>query len=192
MKTKAARKKTTLGTKKMENHCPVPMGTLVIIGGKENKGQDAPENKKKPGDFIRLEVLKAFKEQLHKRDPLIEVVTTSSSEGAESFEDYNKAFREVGIENVKHIHHKTRKEVLDDPMVDRIKAADGIFLSGGDQLKLTSIYGGTEFLTSLKERYVHGQIVIAGTSAGAMALSTPMIYAGNEEVQELGGEIKVT
>jgi cyanophycinase len=71
-------------------------------------------------------------------------------------------------------------------------AADAFFFTGGDQLKLTSIYGGTSFLTQLKERYINETIVIAGTSAGAMALSTPMIYAGNDEVQELGGEIKVT
>src|SRR5215208_3374581 len=52
--------------------------------------------------------------------------------------------------------------------------------------------GGTEFLTELKQRYFSHPIVIAGTSAGAMALSTPMIYAGNEEVQEIAGKIKVT
>jgi cyanophycinase len=69
---------------------------------------------------------------------------------------------------------------------------DLFFLTGGDQLKLTSIYGGTTFLQQLKNRYIYNSIVIAGTSAGAMALSTPMIYAGNDEVQQISGEIKVT
>src|SRR5215213_6190199 len=191
MKSKTIKKTRTPRTKR-ENHCPVPQGTLVLIGGKENKGEDKPENKKKPADFIKLEVLEAFKDATHKREPVLEIVTTASSEGAEAFNDYVKVFEKIGITNVGHIHHKTRKEVLDDPLTERIKNADAFFFSGGDQLLLTGIYGGTQFLTQLKERYINHPIVIGGTSAGAMALSTPMIYAGNEEVQELGGEIKVT
>jgi cyanophycinase len=175
-----------------ENHCPVPTGTLVVIGGKENKGEDKPTNKKKPSDFIKLQVLQAFKDAMHKRDPIVEVVTTASSEGDDSFKDYIKAFGEIGITQVGHIHHNSRKEVLEDDLTERIKNAHGVFFSGGDQLKLTSYYGGTDFLTQLKDGYIHKQKVIGGTSAGAMALSTPMIYAGNEEVQELGGQIKVT
>ncbi len=175
-----------------ENHCPVPTGTLIVIGGKENKGEDQPENKKKPSDFIKLEVLDAFKDSLHKKDPLVELVTTASSESSETLKEYLRVFEKIGITKVGHIHHNTRKEVLDDHLTDRIKAADGFFFSGGDQLKLTGIYGGTRFLTELKNQYVHHQLVIAGTSAGAMALSTPMIYAGNKEVEELGGGIKIT
>jgi len=62
MKTKRSKKTSITRTKEHENHCPVPQGILVIIGGKENKGEDAPENKKKPADFIKLQVLEAFKE----------------------------------------------------------------------------------------------------------------------------------
>jgi cyanophycinase len=190
MKTSRQKSKTLPG-KITENHAPVPAGTLVIIGGKENKGEDAPDNKKKPSDFIRLEVLQAFKDATHKRDPLVEVITTASTEGTQSLRDYQKAFEKVGIRRVQHIHHEKRQEILEDPLLERIKNADAFFFSGGDQLLLTAIYGGTDFLTALKQRYISEPIVIAGTSAGAMALSTPMIYAGNEEVQELGGQIKV-
>lgn len=177
--------------KRKENHAPVPAGMLVIIGGKENKGEEGPENKKKPADFIKLEVLQAFKDATHKREPVVEVVTTASSEGADSFSDYKDAFEKIGISAVGHIHHTTRQEVLDNSLEERLKKADAFFFSGGDQLLLTALYGGTQFLTALKQRYIHEPFVIAGTSAGAMALSTPMIYAGNQDVQELGGEIKV-
>jgi cyanophycinase len=163
-----------------------------VIGGKENKGEDGPLNKKKPEDFERLQVLETFKKLIHKKDPHVEVITTSTSEGEESFKDYKKVFAEIGLKNVGHIHHNLRQEVVDNPLSERIMAADAFFFAGGNQLKYTSIYGGTEFLLRLKERYIHDKIVIAGTSAGAMAMSTPMIYAGNDEVQELGGEIKVT
>jgi cyanophycinase len=86
-----------------------------------------------------------------------------------------------------------RREVLEDTSLEtQVEDADAFFFSGGDQLLLVSLYGGTSFLTRLKERYINEKIVIGGTSAGAMAMSTPMIYAGSKEVQELAGEIKVT
>jgi cyanophycinase len=178
--------------RKTGNHAPVPLGTLVIIGGKENKGENEPDGKKKPSDFIKLEVLNAFKEATHKKSPLVEVVTTASKEPGSTFNDYKTVFEKIGITTIGHIHHTTRKEVLEDPLTDRLKQADAVFFSGGDQILLTGIYGGTEFLKNLKQQYIDRRIVIGGTSAGAMALSTPMIYAGDNEVQELGGEIKVT
>src|SRR5207253_2731285 len=107
-----------------------------------------------------------------------EVITSASEESAESIREYKRVFKKLGIENIGHIHHKTRKEVLEDDLAQRIKDADGFFFSGGDQLLLTTLYGGTPFLTQLKQKYINEKIVIAGTSAGAMALSTPMIYAG--------------
>jgi cyanophycinase len=175
-----------------ENSCPVPAGILLVIGGKENKGEDKPENMDAPENFLKLEVLEAFKSLIKKKDPIVEVITTSSGEWEESFNDYKKVFNELGITEVRHLHHNTRKEVLEDAMKERINEAHAFFFTGGDQLKLTSIYGGTELLTHLKERYINDKIVIGGTSAGAMALSTPMIYAGNDMVQQMGGEIKVT
>ncbi len=165
---------------------------MVIIGGKENKGEDAPESKKKPADFVRLEVLEAFRKAVPKREPVVEVITTASSSGNELFQQYKRVFSGLGFSTVGHIHHHERKEVLNDDLGERLQNADAFFFSGGDQLKLTAYYGGTTLLQTLKERYIHDRIVIAGTSAGAMALSTPMIYAGNEEVQELGGAIKIT
>ncbi len=81
---------------------------------------------------------------------------------------------------------------MDDDLTERVNKADAFFLTGGDQFMLTSLYGGSNFLTQLKDRYIKDKIVIAGTSAGAMALSTPMIYAGNKEKQQITGEIKIT
>lgn len=173
--------------------CPVPAGKLLIIGGAENKGEEEAEKKQTPSDFERLQILKAFIKLTEKEDPLIEVVTTASGEGDESFEDYKKAFDEMKITRVGHIHHESHKHAVDDnAILERVKKADGIFFAGGDQLKYTSFYGGTRFLVLIKERYIYDNLVVAGTSAGAMAMSTPMIYAGNDEVQELGGAVKVT
>ena len=138
-------------------------------------------------------VLKFFVSLMaRKESPLVEVITTSSGDPETTFNDYKEVFGELGIRRVHQIHHNNRGEVLDDNLAKRVEEADAFFFTGGDQLKLTSIYGGTSFLTDLKNRYISDGVIIAGTSAGAMALSTPMIYAGNKDVQQIGGEIKIT
>jgi cyanophycinase len=173
------------------NECPVPAGVLMVIGGKENKGEE-PEEQGKKENFVKLDVLKKFVELSNKPDPLLEIVTTASGEAEDTYQEYRELFKELGIKRTAHIHHHNRKEVLEDGIAERIAAADAVFFSGGDQLILTSIYGGTDFLHLLKTRYIKEPVVIGGTSAGAMALSTPMIYAGDKEVEQIGGEIKIT
>ncbi|HEY1009075.1 MAG TPA: cyanophycinase [Sphingobacteriaceae bacterium] len=173
------------------NSSPVPKGILLAIGGHENKGEQ-PETEEQKRVSNPLEVLKDFVKLTGKDKPLIEVITTATEEADLMFRDYKKVFKELGTEKLQHIHHQTRGDALRNKQLERIKKADAVFFTGGDQLKLTAVYGGTEFLFELKQRYIHDRIVIGGTSAGAMALSTPMIYAGSREVQEIGGEIKIT
>lgn len=169
----------------------MPKGILVIIGGKENKGQDKdPKDPQK--NFIKLEVLKTFTDLVEDKKGIVEVITTASAVGDEMIAEYQELFKDLGFNNVGHIHHKTRNEVLESDLTERLMKANAFFFTGGDQLLLTSIYGGTSFIKILKDRYIYENVVIGGTSAGAMALSTPMIYAGNNDVQEIGGEIKVT
>ena len=174
------------------NECPVPSGFLVVIGGHEDRGNG--EQKKDDDNTQRLEVLKSFWSLIKSDDPVLEICTTASSEGDELFDDYVKAFTEIGIRNIGRLHHDEREDVLADceVCIERINKADAVFFSGGDQLKLTYLYGGTPFLLQLKQRYIHSGLVIGGTSAGAMALSTPMIYAGNKDVQQISGEVKIT
>ncbi|WP_407430389.1 cyanophycinase [Arcticibacter sp.] len=172
---------------------PVPNGVLFIVGGHEDKGDQEPEKK---GATKPLEVLKAFVGLIKKENPVIELVTSGSSDGEAYFADYKRAFGELGVSELGHIHHDIRSDILQEEfqseIVQRASQADAVYFSGGDQLKLTSIYGGTRFLRTLKERYIFDKLIVGGTSAGAMALSTPMIYAGNKEVQQIAGGIKVT
>ena len=174
------------------NSCPVPTGVLLVVGGHENKGEK-PEKKKQEGDYKPLEILETFVKLIGKEDCVIEVITTGSSVGEESFKDYQKAFTDLGVKQVGHIHHDNRGEAINDvDVINRIGKANAVYFSGGNQLKLTAIYGGTDLLFQLKKRYIYNQLIIGGTSAGAMAFSTPMIYAGNKEVQQIAGEIKIT
>ena len=79
----------------MANECPVPKGILVIIGGKEDKGNEEPDSGKSNKEIDRLNVLKTFVELTGKKKPVIEVITSASSEGDEAFEEYRKAFEEL-------------------------------------------------------------------------------------------------
>ena len=175
----------------------MPKGVLVIIGGAEEKTLEKVEQEKEKRErengHEEQVVLKTFVDLMNRKEsPLIEVVTTASGNPEASFADYKKVFGELGIRRIHHLHHNSRGEVLDDKLDKKVAEADAFFFTGGDQLRLTSVYGGTPFLTDLKKRYIKDRVIIGGTSAGAMALSTPMIYAGNKEVQQLGGEIKIT
>lgn len=177
---------------KAKQDAPVPAGTLMIIGGKENKGEDNAPDRKNPSGFVEQGILQAFADLPKKEHAVTYVVTSGSSEGKESFDTYKRVFNELGQDTIHHIHHDTREAVLADDCTEIVGGADAIFFAGGDQLLLTSLYGGTPFLTALKNKYINDKIIIGGTSAGAMALSTPMIYAGNQEVQQVSGEIKIT
>ena len=177
------------------SECPTPKGILIAIGGKENKGQ-APEegsNQENNANFVELGILKCFKNELKKENPLIGVIPTASSVPEESAQDYIKAFGELGLTNVKVMDIRSRLDVTNPEYLELIETVDGVMFTGGDQLKLTSIFGGTEFLRIMKYRYTYDNIVIAGTSAGAAALSTPMIYeGGSADGGFLKGEVRIT
>lgn len=173
------------------HHPPAPAGKLVVIGGHENKnGRPETEMQKEGND--PLEVLESVMLLSGKSSPVIEVITTASGEPEESFNDYLKIFNHLGAADVGQIFHQDRGEVLYYDLTERIGRADVLFFTGGDQLKLTSIYGGTKLLSQIKERYIKEPIVIAGTSAGAMAFSTPMIISGNKDNQQLVGAVRIT
>jgi cyanophycinase len=174
------------------NNCPVPKGILVLIGGAEDKGDKQPDQKD-PAEGVKQEVLECFIKLINKKNPHIEVVTSGGEKDPDgTFLEYKKVFNELGAGTINQIHHAQRGDVKFTELEPRLRACDGIFMAGGDQLKLTSIYGGTQFLTLLKQRYIHEKIVIAGTSAGAMAMSTPMIFAGTGRDEMINGNVKIT
>jgi cyanophycinase len=173
-----------------DNSCPTPTGALVVIGGAEDRGKKPKED---DPEGIKMEVLESFVKLLPQESIHIEVITSAgSSDPEKSFQDYQRAFTKLGASVINHIHHDNREDVDFNQVEQRLRDADGIFIAGGDQLKLTAVYGGTKLLTLLKERYISEGLVIAGTSAGAMALSTPMIYAGVGRDEMINGNVKIT
>ncbi len=90
------------------------------------------------------------------------------------------------------MHIKTREEANEPEYVERLRKADVVMFTGGDQLRLSSIFGGTEFHQLLLEKYENENFIISGTSAGAAASSNNMIYQGSSTGALLKGEVKIT
>lgn len=181
-------KKKVSDKHKHYKEAPVPKGRLLAIGGSESKGETEEQNEeqRRNVDFHSTEILQFFRNELRGKDPILALVPTASTVPDDVIKEYTKLFNELGINKVEPIDIRSRQDALDEEHLEIVEKAAGIFFTGGDQLRLTSILGGTRVLQLMKERYTYDDILIAGTSAGAVALSTPMIY----EVMTQGGYIK--
>lgn len=172
-----------------------PKGYLVSVGGAEDKGTEvetgfAQSDKLR---FFELGILKNILKLIKDiPSPTVEVITTASSIPDEVAENYKLAFSKLGCSNIGHMRIRTREDASKREYIERLKQCNCIMFSGGNQLRLSSIFGGTEFLDILKHRYQEDAFVIAGTSAGAMAMSNTMIYEGNAAHAHLKGEVKIT
>lgn len=170
-----------------------PKGKLIAVGGNEDKGSyPNPRSKKKYYlDFFELGILKRFLQEIPNKKPHIEVITTASMIPEEVGERYLSAFGILGAENINLMHVKTEEDAAIPEFIERIKKADGIMFSGGDQSRIIRMFHGTEIEAILKERYQHEEFVIAGTSAGAMAMSKVMIKGGSAPESLLKGAVKI-
>lgn len=172
-----------------------PQGKLIAIGGNEDKGSDHEPNSEQKNNinFFELQILSRILHEIkgHK-DSNVEVITTASSIPEEVGEAYITAFKKLGNEHVKLMHIKNREDAKNPEYIDRISKCDGVMFTGGNQMRLSTIFGGTEILNILHKRYFLEDFVIAGTSAGAMAMPNTMIYQGSSSGALLKGEVKIT
>ncbi|HIF14793.1 MAG TPA: cyanophycinase [Bacteroidetes bacterium] len=171
-----------------------PKGKLIAVGGAEDKGVESDEEFKNHLNthFAELQILRRIKEEMRSDDPVIEVITTASMIPEEVGDNYINAFNKLNCSRVNLMHIRDRVDVKEQEYVDRIKKADGVMFSGGNQLRLSMVFGGSEILDVLEDRYMKEDFVIAGTRAGAMAMSNTMIYQGSSSEALLKGEVKLT
>lgn len=170
-------------------------GKLIAIGGAEDKGTDLEtgEIHRNNLNFFELGILRRIVEEVGGPASRIEVITTASMIPVEVGENYLSAFGKIGCTNIGVMNIRTRADVNNDDYIQRIRQCDAVMFSGGNQLRLTSIFGGTPFLEILMNRYWdEPTFLVAGTSAGAMAMSNTMIYEGNATRAHLKGEVKIT
>jgi len=171
-----------------------PKGKLIVIGGAEDKGTDLEtgEIHRNNLNFFELGILRRVVDEAGGAMARIEVITTASTIPYEVGENYLNAFGKIGCTNVGVMHIRNRQDAMNEEYIERIRHCDAVMFTGGNQLRLSVTDGGTEFLAILKKRYQEEDFLIAGTSAGAMAMGHTMIYEGNAAKAHLKGEVKMT
>ncbi|MGI5853768.1 MAG: cyanophycinase [Bacillota bacterium] len=142
-------------------------GNLVIIGGAEDKENECT-------------ILKAFINLAGGKDAAIVIMTTAAALPEETGARYQDVFGRLGCQSVTVCHVQSRAEAHDPSSCEKIALSTGVFFTGGDQLRITSILGGTPLEEVLFRKYRAG-IVVAGTSAGASAMSDLMIVEGQDD-----------
>lgn len=146
-------------------------GTLIIIGGHEDRD---PRGDRK--------ILKEVAQRVGRSKLVLATVASHQPEGY--YDDYDKAFADLGIGELVELYVTNRAETADK--LDLLREAGGVFFSGGDQLRLTSQIGGTEIEDELHRLLARGG-VIAGTSAGASMMSDTMLVKGSSsETHRIG------
>lgn len=154
-----------------------PKGILMPIGGGEDSEQI----------FDRI-----IKETGKKR-PKICYMTVATTSPKEAAQKHKKFFDDMGMKNVTIIHFDSRKDADLTNNLIKLKECNAIFLGGGDQLRLSSLLGGTKFLSLMKKRYNEdSKFLICGNSAGAAAMSNTMIISGSSEDALIKGELELT
>ena len=172
-------------------------GKLVIIGGAVDKGSfteaSFDANPANNLNFFEKGILRRIiTESKHHEDSRIEVITTASVIPREVGPQYVKAFEYLKAKNVGLLDIERREQTNDPEILARIQAADVVMFTGGDQLRLTSILGGTKLHDIILDKFNNEDFIYAGTSAGAAAASNNMIYQGSSHEALLKGEVKIT
>ncbi|MGJ8591151.1 MAG: cyanophycinase [Aquaticitalea sp.] len=165
-------------------------GTLIPIGGNEDKGIVAKPSYKM--DYISEGILSHVVRQSGGTKANILIIPAASSIPEEVGENYVTAFKTLGCENLKVIHIKKKKDADKPEFLEALQLADCVMFSGGDQRKITAKIFGTEFHRILLDKYQSEDFVIAGTSAGAMAMAKEMISGGSSTEAFMKGAVQMT
>ena len=155
-----------------------PRGTLIAIGGAEDKTSN-------------LEVLTRVFSHAPADNRSVAVIATASQIPEEVLPAYEAVFKRLGATEVYLLDVQERAAAKDAATCEAVRKAGVIFFTGGDQLRLTYVLGGSPLLQAVRARYQEGA-VLAGTSAGAVALSSTMIYNGNAADALRKGAVKMS
>ena len=140
-------------------------GSIIPVGGGEKKVRDA-------------NILRRFVELCGGRSAEIVIIPTAS-QTKETGRRYERVFRGMDVREARSIALEERSDCEDDRVLDALRRATGVFMTGGNQLRLSTNLGGTAVAGLLRERNAEG-LPVAGTSAGAAFLCAHMIAKGDE------------
>jgi len=142
-------------------------GTLLIIGGAED-----------PDDNDLRILPHLVKLAGGKRARLI-VCAAATEDPTGSLRNYQAVFEKIGVADVVGAPFADRCEGEYPKLLEQLERATGVFMIGGDQLRITSVVAGTPFAQRMRERFEQERLLVAGTSAGAAAMSSTMIIRGD-------------
>ena len=148
-------------------------GTLIIIGGHEDKNHDQV-------------ILKEVARHATGGQGKLVIATVATQLPEEVAQEYVEVFEKLGVKKIDHFDIRTRQDAYLDANAEILKDASVVFFTGGDQLRITSQLGDSPLYTLISDLYERGA-TIAGTSAGASVMSETMMITGpQEESHRLG------
>ncbi len=165
-------------------------GTLIPVGGNEDKGMGLKETYCL--DFIKQGILSRILKESGGATAKIVVITTASSIPKIVGENYLKAFNSLGCQDIKILDIRKKTDAQDRSALSFLEQADCIMFSGGDQSKIIKSIADTLSHSIIRKRLEETQVVIAGTSAGAMSMSQQMIAGGSIVDAMQKGNVKMT
>ena len=142
-------------------------GNLIIIGGAEDKEGDK-------------EILKRVAKYIDPENEKLIIATIATEYPEKSYQNYKNVFSDLGIKNIDKLDISTREDAFNMKNVELINNSNLLFFTGGDQLRITSMIGGSPVYAAVKELCDNGGL-IAGTSAGASVMSDTMIVQGEDD-----------
>lgn len=154
------------------------VGTIIIIGGAEDKKGEKT-------------VLNDVCDTIDKQNGVLVIATVATDVPKETANDYKNIFKGLGVKNIDVLDIKEREDAYFSKNIDILEKSSLVFFTGGDQLKITSLLGGTPLYTTIKSKFQNG-CIFAGTSAGASAMSEIMIVSGFDEESPKKGTLKMS
>lgn len=146
-------------------HREIIGGHLLVIGGAEDK-------------YNERRILKKFLELAGGEKAEVLIVPVASDFPEFASDVYVQAFRRLGVAHPRVLRATSRQDVVSTDADALLDGVTGVFMTGGDQMRLVSILGGTLFAQKLRQMVSETELVLAGTSAGAAGMSTSMIVRG--------------
>ena len=143
------------------------VGRLLIVGGAEDPDDD------------NLRILPHLVKLAGGKKARIIICAAATADPGSSLREYGKVFTRLGVKEAVDAPFEDRKEGNDPKLLQALDRATAVFMIGGDQLRITSVLAGTDFDLRLRERFTSDRLLVAGTSAGAAAMSSTMIIRGD-------------
>src|SRR5258706_8570879 len=140
-------------------------GHLLVIGGAEDK-------------YNERRILKKFLELAGGERAEVLIVPVASDFPEFAADVYTQAFRNLGVAHPRVLRTTSRQDVVKADVSKLLDGVTGVFMTGGDQMRLVSLLGGTKLAEKIRRMVRNTNVVLAGTSAGAAAMSTSMIACG--------------